>query len=60
MTKVNSKSIRGKVDNYINENITRQLPNDHILIDTGWLESNDPAAGALLIYYNSLENKKRI
>lgn len=47
MTKVNSRSIRGKVDDYINENITRQLPNDHILIDTGWLESNDPAIAQL-------------
>lgn len=41
MTKVNAKSLRGQVDDYIIRAISAQLPDDHVLIDTGWLEVDD-------------------
>ena len=43
MTKVNPRSLTGKVDNYIIENIVTQLSANHVLIDTGWVTSDDPA-----------------
>jgi hypothetical protein len=47
MTKVNIKSLRGKVDDYIINTIKLQLPRDHVLVDTGWLEVNDVAVRLL-------------
>ena len=47
MTKVNSKSLQGQVDNYIIETISLQLPEDFSLVDTGWLEADDMAINSL-------------
>ena len=47
MTKVNSKSLRGQVDNYIIETISLQLPEDFLLVDTGWMEADDMAINSL-------------
>jgi len=41
MTKVNPTSLRGTVNNYIIDTVSKQLPNDHVLIDTFWLTVKD-------------------
>lgn len=45
--KVHPESLRGKVDRYIVDAITRQLSNNHVLIDTFWMTVDDPEIALL-------------
>lgn len=47
MNKVNPTSLRGILNNYIINAVSKQLPDNHVLIDTFWLTVKDPVLAKL-------------